>query len=340
MSAAVAKSSAQTGVAIWRNPFYLGWAAATLLVLAVPLTSPDNYLLHMAILIMNATVQAMSWNLLGGFAGQKSFGHAAFFGTGAYTFALLYMKLQWDPLACLLAGALAGVVLAVPVGLVLFRLRGAYFALSMLAIAEVTRLVVQNWRDLTNGPAGLLFTSPFPDKRVTYAIVALILSLCFLTTTLLVRSKFGYYFVAIREDQDVARTLGVNLLRYKLVAMVFSAFFMGLAGSFYGLYYGNFEPNIVYSGLEISLTVLIITVVGGIGTIGGPLIGAIILTISTEVIRSGQLGQAAGQANALLSGLLLIVVILFLPEGIWGRVSQAIERRRLARGATSAIVED
>ena len=295
---------------------------------ALPYWSPAeyrDYVLNLAITVYLTAIGGLSFNLLGGYAGQVSFGHAAFFGISSYAYALLFKEAGINPfVAMVLAGVLSSVI-CVPLGLILFRLRGAYFALSMLAFAEIARLVAQEWTSVTNGAAGLLYLAAFPDKPADYWIALAILVAVIIAIWLLVRSKPGAYFLAIREDQDAAEALGINAMAYKLLAFVISAFIMGLSGAFYACYYAYLEPNVVFNSVNISLNVLIVTLIGGIGRLFGPVVGAAVLVLTNEFFV-----HMFGEGNVLMSGILLIFIMLFMPEGLIGRLQKEVDRGHLA----------
>jgi branched-chain amino acid transport system permease protein len=303
------------------------WLLLGLLLLAaatMPLWSPANYrdyLLNLAIFVMLTGLGGVSFNLLGGYAGQISFGHAAFFGISAYAFALLFQQAALNPFLAIFLAAGVSAAVCVPLGLILFRLRGAYFALSMLAFAEIVRLIAQEWTAVTNGAAGILFFSAFPDRAANYWLLLTMLVGSILATWLLVRSKPGAYFLAIREDEDAAEALGVNTTRYKLLAFMVSAFMMGLAGAFYAAYFAYLEPNVVFNSINFSLNVLIVTLIGGIGLLFGPLVGAAVVVLTNEVFV-----HVFGEGNVLMSGVLLILFMLFMPEGLVGRLQKEIDR--------------
>jgi len=307
-----------------------GWLALSLLVLVVammPLWSPAeyrDYFLNLAIMVMLTALGGLSFNLLGGYAGQVSFGHAAFFGISSYAFAILLQQAMIHPVLAMLVAAALSSTVCLPLGLVLFRLRGAYFALSMLAFAEITRLVAQEWSSVTNGASGMLFTPAFSGKSTNYWIMLTILVGSIVATWMLVHSKPGAYFLAIREDEDAAEALGINATRYKLLAFVVSAFMMGLGGAFYAAYFAYLEPNVVFSSTNISLNVLIVTLIGGIGRLSGPVVGAAVLVLTNELFV-----HVFGEGNVLMSGILLILVMLFMPEGLVGRLQKEIDRGRL-----------
>jgi branched-chain amino acid transport system permease protein len=294
----------------------------------LPFWSPAeyrDYILNLAIILMLSALGGLSFNLLGGYAGQVSFGHAAFFGISSYAFALLFQNAALNPFLATFLAAVLSMVICVPLGLILFRLRGAYFALSMLAFSEISRLIAQEWTSVTNGAAGLLFFSAFRDKATNYWILLAMVCGAIAATWLLVNSKAGAYFLAIREDEDAAEALGINTTRYKLLAFMASAFMMGLAGAFYASYFAYLEPSIVFNSVNLSLNVLIVTLIGGIGYLLGPVIGAAVLVLTTELFV-----HVFGEGNVLMSGILLILVMLFMPEGLVGRLHKEIERGRFA----------
>ena len=310
------------------RPRWLMYGLLVLIAATLPFWSPadyHDYVLNLVMTVLLSALGGLSFNLLGGYAGQVSFGHAAFFGISSYAYALLFNEAALNPLLAMVLAAALSSVICVPLGLILFRLRGAYFALSMLAFAEITRLIAQEWTSVTNGAAGLLYLAAFPNKTSNYWILLIMVIGSIVATWLLVRAKPGAYFLAIREDQDAAEALGINTLRYKLVAFIVSAFMMGLAGAFYASYYAYLEPNVVFNSINISLNVLIVTLIGGIGRLLGPLVGATILVLTNEIFV-----HVFGEGNVLMSGILLIVFMLFMPEGLIGRLQKEIDRGRLA----------
>lgn len=299
-------------------------AVALALALALPLAFGSNaYILNIATMVLIYAVTGSSWNLLGGYAGQPSFGHAAFFGVGAYTFAVLFPQGGAWTLPGLLVGGLAGASVAFPIGLLIFRLRGPYFALSMLAFAEILRLVAQNWTSVTNGATGFLLDPTLNSKVAHYYLALAALVAILAVTTMIVASRPGYYFLAIREDQDVAEALGVNTLSYKMIALLVGAFFTGLVGAIYANYYAYIEPNVVFSIVEISLATYLIAVLGGMGTILGPLVGSLVLISIGEVLR-----VYTGSGNVFFYGILIVLVVMFMPDGVVGTLRNMAARRR------------
>ena len=285
-----------------------------LLLALLPFGIQSDYYLGLIIMIMMWTVMGMSWNLLGGYAGQVSFGHALFFGIGAYTSCLVHIKLGVSLWIGLLFAGLAGAIISIPIGLICFRLRGPYFALSVLAFAEVMRLLTLHWKSFTEGAVGILLIFPVVDTKVGFFY--LILALLLLTIGViyyLVRTKAGYYFLAIREDENAAEALGIHLVRYKLLALIVSAFFTGVVGSFYANYTNFIDPYIAFSIVDVSIAVVLMVALGGIGTFWGPAIGAAVVVLLSEFLRT-----AFAEVHVLVYGLLIILVILFMPQGIAG----------------------
>ena len=271
------------------------------------------------------TLLGVSWNLLGGFAGQVSFGHATFFGVGAYATMILYLRLGLAPWYGMALGGAAAVLVSLPIGLICFRLRGPYFSLSTLAVAEIVRLIALNWDALTNGPVGLLITALPPvrlggrvldweSKAPFYFIIAALAALAMLATWRLSRARLGAYLLAIREDEDAAESVGIDTVRAKVLTLALSAFFTGLAGGFYGFYFRYVDPDAVFP-IALSVEMVFIAVVGGLATVIGPVIGAVFLTTLGVLFRERfQVG------HLIFYGLFMMLAIRYLPEGIWGGV--------------------
>lgn len=292
------------------------------LVALFPFVVRDPYILHIGILILIWFAFSEAWNLLAGYAGQVSFGHAAFFGLGAYTAALLYTRLEFPVLASLFAAGAVAMLFSIPIGLVCFRLRGVYFSLAVMAFAHVLRVIARNWRSFTEGAVGIALPI-LPVSKAFYYYAALAMALLMLGVLYkVVHSKLGFYFVAIREDQDAAEALGIPTTKYKLIALVISAFLSGMIGAFFAYYMSYINPPIVFSGTDVSLAVMLVTVFGGIGTIWGPAIGATIITIFSEITRI-----LFGEVHLMIYGALIIMVMVFMPEGIAGGLRRLLGRR-------------
>ena len=305
------------------------------LLAALPLGLTSPYILHLLILSLLWIVLGQSWNLLGGYTGQVSFGHAAFFGVGAYTSGIL-VKSGFSPAFAwwgLLLGGIAAVLVAAVIGWICFRLRGPYFALSVLALSEVLRLVAVNWKQATNGAEGILYIPAFTSKALYYWIVLALAAVNFVVIREVMRSKLGFYFLAIREDQDAAESLGIDTTKFKLVSLLISAFFTGAAGSFYMNYMGFIDPGIVFSVGGISVMMILVTMLGGVATLWGPAVGAVIYIMVSELFR-----VTVGSGHILFFGVLIILIIIFFPQGIVGTLKdrRAGRERRMAAGGKAA----
>jgi len=310
-------------------PWVLGAAALA----ALPLAVHNPFLLHLAILILMWTLLGAAWNVLGGFAGQVSFGHAAFFGVGAYVTIILFLKAGLPPWWGIPLGGVAAAGVSLPIGLLCFRLRGPYFSLATLAVAEIVKLLALNWEAVTNGPVGFLITGLPPvrllglavdwESKVPFYAVAALLALAGLAaTSWLQRSRLGAYLVAIRENEDAAEAVGIDTVRAKVVTLALSAFLAGMGGGFYAFYFRYVDPDAVLH-IALSMEMVFIAMVGGLGTVGGPLIGAVFLTTIGETVRERfQVG------HLIFYGLSMMLAIRFLPEGIWGRARRLLPRLR------------
>jgi branched-chain amino acid transport system permease protein len=298
-------------------------APALLLLIALaicPLVVTNHFFLHLSIMALLYALLGMSWNLLGGYTGQISFGHAAFFGTGAYTSTILLLRYGISPWLGMFAGAVLAVLLSLPLGWLTFRLRGPYFALSTLAFAEVVRVIVYNWDSLTGGGDGLnILTDLGGIVRFYYIILAMTVAGA-LVMRGCVHSRWGYFLNAIREDEDAAEALGVPATRMKLIVLAISAFFVALSGSFFASYHLYINPDLVYES-QISVQMIVVTVVGGIGTFEGPIVGALLIVPLSEYFRG-----LSPVANPLIYGLFIVIFMMFLPEGIVSRVRSLLGR--------------
>jgi branched-chain amino acid transport system permease protein len=279
--------------------------------------------LNFAMMALYATLLAQSWNVLGGFGGQFSFGHALFFGTGAYVQAIAQMR--WGVSAWLAlpaAMAAAGAVAAVVGGLSFrYGLRGSYFALVTLAFAETFRILataapftgagVGLMLPLAPSAANLQFAS-----RAGFVWLALALVLAGLVLSWwLTRSRFGAYLQAVRDNEDAARAVGVDPTRVKVRAIVMSAVLMGAAGAFYVQVFQYVDPGIAY-GPAVSVEALVAAIVGGMGTVWGPVLGAIALQLLAELTRN-LFGELPG-VNMVVYGSVLVLMVMFMPRGIAG----------------------
>jgi branched-chain amino acid transport system permease protein len=290
-----------------------------------------NYWLHNFILVVMWSVIGMSWNLLSGYCGQVSFGHAAFFGLGAYTAGLLYAKLGlsawWGLAATVPVVGLAALV----IGFICLRLRGPFFALATIAVGVILRVVAENLTGFTGGDLGIMIRErTWVEKTWYYYIILALAAGTFWFVERVVASRLGYYFVAIREDQDAAESLGIDTTRYKTVALVLSAVLAGFAGAFYMNYMGYIDPKVVFALHDISVMAIMVVMVGGVATRWGPVVGALIMILLAELIRTI---PQIGAAHHTVFGVLLVVVIIFLPNGVVGDAAKLRRLLRLGRTA-------
>ncbi len=313
-------------------------ATRTLIAVAVvvaalafyPQLFPHKLNLGVAIVIFAAT--ATAWDVLGGWGGQLSLGHAALMGIGGYTMALLSLRLGLAPWWGVLAGAALAMLFAAGWGWVVFRLRGPYFVLSTIAVAEMLRLVAINWVSFTGGAQGLFIKSlPTPfgldlfNRTVEFYLGLGLLGLTLLVAWWLSWSRFGYYLQAIREDQDSAMAMGINPTRCKILAFMLSAAFTAAGGALFAIYVSFFEPHIIFN-IETSVELALIAYIGGAGTVFGPAIGALVLLGAGDLFRN-----YFQQANLLIYGVLIILIVRFAPEGVVGGWSFLTRRWPRAR---------
>lgn len=294
------------------------------MLVAVPPLLPKYYL-EVLITVLFVAYLGAAWNILGGYAGQFSFGHAAFFGIGAYTSTLLFLRLGLTPWLGMLAGGVAAVGFGVFAGYLSFRygLRGPYFSLVTLAFAEMLRVVAVNWKFVGSSLGLVVPTRSAPHlflfaEKLPYYYVILAMGLGALWVTRRVeRSKLGYSLAAVRENEDAAEAAGVDALAAKLKAMAISSFMTALGGTFYAQYFAYIDPTITF-GPSVSIQGLLQAIVGGAGTALGPFLGAFILTPVSELSRAVLRGRPG--VDVMVYGLILILVISFLPQGLMGWV--------------------
>jgi branched-chain amino acid transport system permease protein len=288
---------------------------------AVDFTRP--YIRHLLILVFIYALTAQAWNILAGYCGQVSFGHTAYFGVGAYTSSMLLLNFHVSPWLGMLAGAAAAVGIALLVGIPTFRLTGHYFAIATLAVAEIIQTLFINWN--AAGEAKGLWLPIMPDgllnfqwkSKLPYYYIALgLLGLVYLATYWMERSKLGYYFRAIRDDATASGSLGINALKYKLVALSMSAAFSALAGTFYAQYVLFIDPFSVLV-LQHSVLVVLLATFGGVGTYWGPIVGSAILIPVSEFVRL-RFGGTGGAEDLIVYGILIVLITLVEPTGIVG----------------------
>ena len=299
-----------------------GAALAALALLTLPFWLTSPYYVHVTIMAGIFTILALSLNLLLGYTGQLSLGHAAFFGIGAYTSSLLALKLEWPFWIGLPAAALAAGLAGWAIGRLALKVRGAYFVLVTISFAGVISLVSVNWMELTNGPLGLpgvpapeLAGLSFRTKSAYYYLVLLAAAVAYLVCHRLVHSRLGRAFLALRENEALAESVGVDPVRTLVLAAVVSAAMAGVAGSLYAHYTRFVSPEVFL--FSYTVTMVIMVVAGGKGTLLGPVIGALLFTVLPEALREAM----AWQWQMLAYGVLLVLLVYFLPRGIVPAVS-------------------
>jgi branched-chain amino acid transport system permease protein len=300
-------------------------AAALAAMLLVPVMTQDAYLLHVLILAMIFGIFASAWNLVTGFAGLKTFGHHAFFGIGAYASALISINLGISPWLTIWIAALIAMIFGLFIGLPILRIRSMpHVAIVTLGFAEIVRIIISNLQNITRGEMGLWgipffegFTLPGigevrftpADKLPFYYLALALLVLTTAGVAFLMRSKTGLAMVAMRDAEDAAESLGVNLTRQKLTVFAVSSFMVGIAGAFYAHYITILTPTAAV-GVDLMILVIAMVLVGGLGTLSGPLIGALILTVAVELLRDLE------DYRLLVYGAIIILIVMFLPKGL------------------------
>ena len=307
-----------------------GRAVAVAVVLLAAIVAPfalarAEYAIDVLFLIFLYGAMATAWNLLGGFAGQVSFGHAAFLGIGAYTTAIM-TQANLPLWLAVPAGALLAGLYSLVIGIPAFRLRGPYFSIATIGIGEATRLIALNWTSLTGGASGLTLSNAPPIVVQYFAALALCAASVAIAAWIRT-SRFGYALAAVRQDPDAAETLGVATTVAKTQALFVSACLLGVAGSVYALHYLFISPDSVF-GFGTSIGFVIMPIIGGLGTVTGPLIGAVLYTFIRE-----QLAATLPNADLLAFGLLLIAIVVFEPKGLLGIVDRLRTRRAAPRAA-------
>jgi branched-chain amino acid transport system permease protein len=317
---------------------------ALALLAVVPLITPSNVVLNFLVMALLIALIGQGWNLLGGYAGQYSFGHAAFFGTGAYVTAILQMRYGVNAWIGFLSGIAAGALVGAVIGALTFRsgLRGSYFALVTLAFAEVLRIVA-SVAPITGAGVGTLIkldlrpeAFQFQSRAPFYWIVLGLVGLSMILVRMIEQRRLGAYLLAVRENEDAASALGVDAMLVKLAAMTISAAITAAGGGFYAQYFLFIDAGIAY-GPWISVEALLAPIIGGIGTVFGPLLGALVVKTLGEVTKS-MTGGAPG-LDLVIYGAALVAVVAFAPRGIAGLLADLRHRVRLPVAGPAPVPE-
>jgi len=295
-----------------------------------PVFVRDTYVIHMTILIGIYTLGAISVNLLLGYAGQLSLGHAAFFGVGAYASALVCLKLALPMWIGMIVGPLFAGLLGYVVAKLALKLRGAYFVILTISVAEILKLVGLNWVTLTKGPMGLtdipvaviplaaVGTIDFGQKIPYYYLVLAAAILCAALQHRIVQSSLGRSIISIRENEDLAESVGINGYRVLVVIVVISASITGFSGSLYAHYVSFIDPGVFAFFFSVNLVMMVIG--GGKGTFSGPIVGAILFTLIPEWLR------VCGDARMAVYALIVVFIVIFMPRGILYSVTRPLAR--------------
>jgi branched-chain amino acid transport system permease protein len=322
----------------WRIVVSIG--AFALVALSPILLAGSQYILGVLVLTLLFAIWASGWNIISGFAGQFSLGHAVFVGIGAYVCVLMTTTFNMSPILGMFVGGGGAVLVAALLAMLSFRLRGPYYALLTIAFAESFRLLATNMDTVgpfqVGGALGISLPLPdnsvvslrFTDKGPYVELTLIVLTITLLATAWLMRSRFGLYWAAIRTNEEAAASLGVPIFRYKAYAAMTSGLIVGAGGALYAVYIGYIDPNRVF-GLDLSIQIALIGLVGGQATLIGPVIGAFVLYPVGEGVRT-MFGATSG-ADLILYGLLIMLTVYAMPKGFAGLLQRA--RRKGTGGA-------
>jgi branched-chain amino acid transport system permease protein len=320
-------------------------AVVAMAIVAFPFVYPGPFPLHVMIMTFMFATLGVAWNIMGGYAGMFSFGQAAFFGIGAYTSSYLLVAHGFTPWLGLLVGGSVAALVAAAIGYPCSNLRGHYFAIASIAFAEIVRIHFNNWK-LINAAEGLTIPMmrrgfldfQFHDSKAPYYFIALALLLLAIGVSWWVaRSRMGYYFRAIKESHDLAMVLGISFVRWRLVAIMISAFLSAAAGTLYAQYILYLDPESVLV-LSISVQVVLIAMLGGAGSVIGPVIGAAILVPLSEITRV-KLGHKGTGIDMIIYGALITLISVYQPKGVWGLLTGRIGRQIPRPAGDQASVE-
>lgn len=304
---------------ILNSPKYKAVAYGMLFIvcLLLPKIMTNMYYLGIINYIILYTILCMGLNLILGYAGLLSFGHAAFYGLGGYTTAILIKRYGFSFLPCLLLSGVVALLFGILLGLPTRKVRGDYFCLLTIAFGEIFRLVAQAWIGFTNGAMGIVGI-PIPSilgwsirtEADFYYLGLILLAFTYITISLLIHSRFGRAFIAIREDELAASVMGINTAIYKIIVFAIGCFYAGLAGSYLAVYQTTVTPS--NFRLEESCLMIIMVIVGGMGSLLAPVAGVIVMTLATEYFRG------ISEYRMLIIGVIMVAVLLYRPQGIFG----------------------
>ncbi|HZW83898.1 MAG TPA: branched-chain amino acid ABC transporter permease [Candidatus Deferrimicrobium sp.] len=290
---------------------------------------------NFVILVLMAAQLGVAWNIIGGYAGQISLGQVAFYGLGAYTSTLLFTKFGINPWFSIPAGGLLAACISLTVGWSCFRLKGHYFAMATIAVAEIIQIVFTNW-DFAGAAVGLNLPMEggwkfliFADKEPYYYLALGLLLITLAVNYAIEKSYLGYYLRAIKDEPDAAQSLGVNLSLYKQIAFAVSSFFTALGGSLYAHKELYIDPgSVLHTGLSIKMA--LVSILGGVGTLLGPVIGAAVLTLIEEGTRMLFGGSGKG-TDLVIYAALIVVIAVYYPAGVIGWIRGYLSRRTAIR---------
>ena len=306
-------------------------------LLVYPLFTDKPFYIHVPIRTFVFASVAQAWNLLGGYTGQTNLGQAVFFGTGAYSAAILMIEYHISPWIGMLFGCVLAVLLSMALGYPTFGLVGRYFAIATLGIGEIGQLIALNW-GLTGRAVGRyipivhdsVWWIQFHRSKEPYYYIALaIMAFAFIVTASLEKTRMGYYWRAIKADQDAAQSLGIPVRRYKMIAAGISAWITAMVGAFYANYVLVVDPFNTLK-MDLSIMFMLVAVLGGVGTLWGPFLGALVIIPLSEFTRS-QLGGGGGGVDLMVYAALIVIIVMFEPKGILGLLNR-LSRRLTAGG--------
>jgi branched-chain amino acid transport system permease protein len=293
------------------------------LLAVFPVLFKNPFPRHLMIMIMLYATMSIGWNIIGGYTGQVSFGNSAFFGLGAYATAILLVNFGLNPWIGMVAGCFFSVLLAVIVGYPCFRLQGHYFAIATIAVGEIMLVIFTNW-DYVGAAVGIyipIMDESFKNfefhtsKEPYYYIIMAMMMAAIAVSYAVEKSRMGYYLRAIKGDPDGARSLGINIQKYKLIAFSLSAILTSICGTFYAQYVLYIHPSSTMD-LMMSIHFCIICLIGGIGTLFGPVLGAFVFIPLTELTRV-YLGSEGQGIDMIIYALLIIILAIWRPQGLW-----------------------